>query len=131
MDKHPKINLQLKIWYEVQDEGEKISLFGEKKFELLKNIRNLGSINSAADKLGIDFKKAHDMIDDMNSKVHPEKLIISQRGRGKGSELTLFGEDLLTKYSQAMEKLNHCLEKLNENPSFQIQTNRKLDFLTD
>ena len=101
-----------KIWFEVETkDGDTVPLLGEQKIRLLKAIKETGSINKAAQSLGIDFKKAWQMIDSINEKLRPEKIIISSKGGKGGSRLTELGEEILAQYKELQEIFQRTLEE--------------------
>lgn len=113
MDDLNGLALNFKLWFSVDKDGESEPIFGEHKIQLLKQIEIAGSISAAASMLGLDYKKAHDMIDAMNLKVSPHKLVISERGRGKGTHLTRLATELISVYDDAIIEVLTALSKLN------------------
>ena len=101
-----------KIWFEIETkDGDTVPLLGEQKIRLLKAIKETGSINKAAQFLGIDFKKAWQMIDSINEKLRPEKIVVSSKGGKGGSRLTELGEEILAQYKELQEIFQRTLEE--------------------
>ena len=85
----------------------------EKRIELLKAIKNHGSISKAAKAVPMSYKAAWDAVDTMNNLSHTP--IVSRETGGKGgggTTLTRYGENLLTTYTILKEEQKRFLERL-------------------
>lgn len=100
MSKNTKdISLHLKI------QLGKYSFFGPGKILLLETIIEKGSISSAARKIGMSYRKAWNLVNDLN-KLSNKKLVITFTG-GKGAggaKITQDGELLINLYRRIEEK---------------------------
>ena len=72
---------------------------GPGKIRLLEAIRHTGSISQAARKLGMSYRRAWLLVDDLN-RCFREPVAITQPGgaRGGGAALTPFGAELIEHY---------------------------------
>jgi molybdate transport system regulatory protein len=72
---------------------------GPGKIGLLEAILKTGSISQAGRSLGMSYRRAWLLVDDLNS-CFREPVVTTQPGgaRGGGAVLTRFGRDLITKY---------------------------------
>jgi molybdate transport system regulatory protein len=72
---------------------------GPGKVLLLEAIRNSGSISQAGRSLGMSYRRAWLLVDDMN-RCFREPVVTAQPGgaQGGGAALTAFGEKLVHKY---------------------------------
>lgn len=84
------------------------------KTELLKAIRNTGSLNSAAKLRRISYQHAWVMINEMNQ-LAPEPMVIKQRGgnHGGGAAITPFGERILNEYDLILKQINKTVDQVN------------------
>ena len=92
------ISLKLKI------QLGKYSFFGPGKIFLLETIIETGSISSAAKKIGMSYRKAWKLIDDLN-KLSNKRLVITNTG-GKGA-----GGTKITEEGKSLIKLYRRIEK--------------------
>ena len=93
-------NLQLsyKIWLETSDQ---VGILGDRKCKLLKAIHETGSLNFAADKMGLSYRKTWgDLRKIENELGFP--LIISTRGgvTGGNTMLTLEGKIIMAAFEK-------------------------------
>jgi molybdate transport system regulatory protein len=72
---------------------------GPGKIRLLETIRDTGSISRAGRQLGMSYRRAWLLVDDMN-RCFREPVVTAQPGgkEGGGAALTEFGEDLVRGY---------------------------------
>lgn len=77
---------------------------GPGKIALLENIGETGSISAAGRAMAMSYKRAWDLIADMNA-MFREPVVTSQTGGkdGGGAKLTEFGQELIEQF-RAMEK---------------------------
>ena len=77
---------------------------GPGKVQLLEAVRELGSISAAARSMGMAYRHAWELIDDMNQCFRSPVVTGSSGGRaGGGATLTPFGEEVVRRF-RAMEK---------------------------
>ncbi len=76
---------------------------GPGKVALLEHIRATGSISAAGRAIGMSYKRAWDLVDDLN-RTFREPVVATRLGgtQGGGAALTPFGVDLIARY-RAME----------------------------
>jgi len=75
-------------------------IVGPGKVELLKAVRDTGSISAAARQLGMNYKRAWYLLDTLNKGFHQPVIEAAQGGRGGGgARLTALGETLITYYT--------------------------------
>lgn len=72
---------------------------GHGKIRLLEALREHGSISAAGRALGMSYKRAWDLISELNHSFS-EPVVTTQAGgqRGGGAELTVFGETIVAHY---------------------------------
>lgn len=84
--------------------GEEEHKLGPGKIQLLEAIREHGSISAAARSLGMAYRHAWELIDDLNRCFESPVIEASTGGRaGGGAEVTRFGDELIRRF-HAMEK---------------------------
>ncbi|HMR29971.1 MAG TPA: winged helix-turn-helix domain-containing protein [Geminicoccaceae bacterium] len=78
---------------------------GPGKVALLERIQSTGSISAAGRSIGMSYKRAWDLVDDLNQTFR-EPVVVTRLGgtQGGGAALTPFGADLVARY-RAMEAL--------------------------
>ncbi len=95
-DSSLKLRLRLKL-------GD-IILLGPGKADLLDAIRAAGSISAAARVMGMSYKRAWDLVNDMNVHFHQPVVAASFGGtKGGGAQLTPFGEEVLACYRRILD----------------------------
>ena len=103
-----KKELRLRCWIDI--DGEKF--FGPGPARLLELIEEEGSIAKAAKQMGMSYKKAWDIIDDLNSRGQ-KPYVTSRKGgkKGGGAELTETGKKVVSEYVTLTLTLNSIIEK--------------------
>lgn len=88
-------------------------LFGEGRMDLLKAVRETGSILQAAGKTGIQYKRAWVLLHDAEQRLGA-KLLFSDRGGagGGGTRITPLAENLLKIWEKSEEDFNSILDSL-------------------
>jgi molybdate transport system regulatory protein len=77
---------------------------GPGKVQLLEAVRQLGSISAAARSMGMAYRHAWELIDDMNQCFRSPVVTGTSGGRaGGGATLTPFGEEVVRRF-RSMEK---------------------------
>jgi molybdate transport system regulatory protein len=75
-------------------------IVGPGKIDLLKAVRDTGSISAAARTLGMNYKRAWYLLDTLNKGFHQPVIEAAKGGRGGGgARLTPLGERLIASYS--------------------------------
>lgn len=92
-----KAQVDGRIWFSMDGKP----LLGRGRVELLKGIRETGSISRAAKAMKMSYKAAWDAIDAINNACGCE-IVQSRPGgtRGGGSSLTAEGEQLLSRFDE-------------------------------
>lgn len=90
--------MQIKVKTWIEDENKNL-IFGSGKTEILEYIDITGSISKAAQKVGMNYKKAWTHIQILENYIEDE-LVITQKGRGEnsGSRLTPKAKELIELY---------------------------------
>ena len=96
------------LWIECEAEG----FFGPGRTELLQRVEQTGSINKAAKEMGMSYKKAWEMINELNTRA-TKPLVITQAGgkQGGGSMITDEAKSLIDFYQQLRKRFTAFLEK--------------------
>lgn len=108
-----KLTVGYKIWLEFHYDSENYPIIGENKIELLKKIVETGSIHSASEDLNLDFKKAYDMLTNIQDKLGDELLFYSERGRQGGTKVTMLARALIDAYDSINSIFAEFNEKIN------------------
>lgn len=79
-------------------------VFGPGKADLLHHIQQTGSISAAGRAMGMSYKRAWSLVEEMNS-AFKAPLVVSARGGagGGGAHLTPEGEEALQHYQAVLE----------------------------
>lgn len=103
-----KKEIRLRCWINIDG----VKFFGPGPAELLEWIDDVGSIAEAAKKMGMSYKKAWDMVDDLNTRGR-KPFVISRKGgeKGGGAVLTETGKKVVSRYRNLTGKLNAIVEK--------------------
>jgi molybdate transport system regulatory protein len=122
-DKYYDIFLDFSIWLKNINNQEIVS---EGCLILLSEIHNLGSIKLAAEKLGISYRKAWNMIADSESLLG-FKLVEKIRGGKEGGHTSLSteGENLINAYLELKEDIGLSIKKITK--KFFHKINQKTD----
>ena len=103
-----KKEIVVRCWIDIDG----VRFFGPGRADLLSLIDKVGSIAKAAKAMGMSYKKAWDMVDEMNTRGK-KPFVIARKGgeKGGGTELTETGRKMLAKYERLVIKLNAMIEK--------------------
>src|SRR4026209_2558383 len=103
-----KKEIRIRCWIDIDG----VRFFGPGRAELLSLIDDSGSIVKAARAMGMSYKKAWDMVDEMNTRGK-KPFVVARKGgdKGGGSELTDTARKMLSKYNKLMNKLNAIVDK--------------------
>ena len=101
------MEIKYKVWLE--KDGEVV--VGNGKVGLLEMVNDLGSIQKAAEKMGMSYRHAWGIIQKIE-KRSGFKLVETQVGgkEGGGARLTLQGNELLNQYSAFRKGLDEAVE---------------------
>jgi molybdate transport system regulatory protein len=106
-----KKEIRLRCWIDIDG----VKFFGPGRAELLELIEEEGSLSKAAKRMGMSYKKAWDMVDEMNTMGQKPLLIMRKGGeKGGGAELTDTGKKVVARYKTLMAKLDAVVEKESE-----------------
>jgi molybdate transport system regulatory protein len=99
---------RFRLWIDLNDE----KFFGPGRAELLQLIQQTGSISSAAKSMGMSYKKAWAMVDEMNS-MSAKPLVVPQKGgaHGGGTELTETGKKIVDSYQKLLVRIDNIVSK--------------------
>ncbi len=97
---------KIKIYYEKPS-------FGYGVCELMKRIKQLGSLSAACEDMGMAYSKGWKILKEAQKDMGIKLVSGSSGGvHGGGSYITDEGEELLIKYDQFYEEAKICLDKL-------------------
>ena len=100
--------IRLRCWI---DKGG-VKFFGPGRLEILELIEIEGSISKAAKRMGMSYKKAWDMVDDLNKRGQQPFVILRKGGeKGGGAEITESGKKIISDYRRLAKKLQSILEE--------------------
>jgi molybdate transport system regulatory protein len=103
-----KLSANGSLWIEIN--GARI--FGPGPVELLEYISETGSINQAARKMDMSYKKAWEIIARLNKNAASPLVITSQGGKqGGGSSVSKEAEELIAYYQQLRQRFQDFLDK--------------------
>jgi molybdate transport system regulatory protein len=96
------------IWLE----GNGTRFFGPGPVELLQLIEETGSINQAAKKMGMSYKKAWEIVSRLNEIVDSPMVITATGGeKGGGSSLSEEAKQMIEWYQSLREKFKKFMEQ--------------------
>ena len=106
-----KKDIRVRCWVDIDG----VKFFGPGRAELLELIEESGSISQAAKSMGMSYKKAWAMIDEMNT-LGQKPYVITQKGgqKGGGAEVTVTGKKVVVAYNTLMNKLQAIVNKETE-----------------
>ena len=95
-------SIKVKCWIETN--GDKF--YGPGPHELLQNIKAEGSLSKAAEKMQLSYRKAWDIVQQLN-KHSEEPLVILRKGgkTGGGAEVTIHAQEVMEAYNKLQKKL--------------------------
>ncbi len=97
------IKIETRVWLE----SESGFSFGPGQAELLKHIKELGSLRKAAERMGMSYRRAWGRLKKMEETSG--KTIVQKTGGNKlGFELAPFGEELAQRYEVWAEAVSAC-----------------------
>ena len=96
------------IWLE----GNGTRFFGPGPVELLRLIEETGSINQAAKKMGMSYKKAWEIVNRLNEKVGSPMVITATGGeKGGGSTISDEAKQMIVWYNSLRERFRKFIEQ--------------------
>lgn len=99
--------------------GRKGGYVGIGRVELLENIQRLGSISRAAKEMGMSYKKAWKLVDDLNQMSDKPLVLKAQGGKsGGGALLTEHGEQVVRSFKMVEEELVGFLKQASKKIEF-------------
>lgn len=102
-----RLRVRSKIWLELDGEP----FLGAGREQLLRLIHQRGSINAAAQELGLSYRKAWSQLKAMEDKLDQPMIARSKGGTGGGeSTLTAAALDLLDRYDRLCCGLNRHVD---------------------
>lgn len=106
-----RIELKMRCWIDI--DGKKF--FGPGRVQLLHMINEHGSLSKAAKEMGMSYRKAWAMVDDLNERGKTPFVILHKGGvSGGGAELTIEAAQLLQTYSELMHDLEQAIASKQE-----------------
>jgi molybdate transport system regulatory protein len=106
MEKH----VELKFSHWVYVDG--VKFFGPGRVQLLKLIGETGSISKAAKEMGMSYKKAWRMVDEMNTFGQSPYVVAHKGGQqGGGTELTERATKVIEAYAQLTKKIQTVIQE--------------------
>lgn len=103
-----KKTIRVRCWIDLDD----IKFFGPGRAELLLRIREEGSISQAAKSMGMSYKKAWGIVDQLNS-MRDKPMVVARKGGEKGgrSEVTEEGLKIVEEYLKLIKKIDEVVAK--------------------
>jgi len=87
-----------------------VILLGPGKTDLLQAIDRTGSISAAARAMGMSYKRAWQLVDEMNRHLNKPVVVAAFGGsHGGGAHLTPFGQEVLCRYRRMLTSLETAL----------------------
>lgn len=106
--------MSYQIKYKVWIEADQQTFLGSGRIRLLKAVEELGSLNKAAKKLNISYKKAWDLIKSVNDTADKPMTATTTGGRGGGGmTLTDYGKKMMEQYEHLNAKTQAFMQQQN------------------
>ncbi len=101
-------SIKFRIWIT----GKEGTFLGQGRVDLLKKIRDLGSITEAAKSMKMSYRQAWKLIQSMNAQSQTPLVLTETGGSGGGgSKISSSGLEAIKAFDQLQEKINLLLEK--------------------
>jgi molybdate transport system regulatory protein len=102
--------IKSRIWIE----GEDGMFLGNGRVNLLKAIKETGSLSKAAKQMKLSYKKAWNLLDSVNKNAKEPVVHTATGGKdGGGAEVTPYGKELIRKFEQVNNDTIAFLNKQN------------------
>ncbi len=96
------VTIRVRCWVDIDG----VKFFGPGRADLLQRVLDYGSITKAAHSMGMSYKKAWAMIDDMNSMAKSAYVITNKGGaKGGGAEVTEAGKHAIATFNKVNDKI--------------------------
>lgn len=97
-----KVEIRLRHWVYIDDK----KFLGPGRIELLEYIQETGSISKAAKNMGLSYKKAWTLVDEMNT-YGKTPYVVTQKGgtKGGGTVVTETGKQVMAAYKTLNDHL--------------------------
>jgi molybdate transport system regulatory protein len=103
--------IRVRCWVDVDG----VKFFGPGRAELLEYIQESGSIAKAAKSMGMSYKKAWDMVEELNTKGKSPFVITHKGGQqGGGAEITETGKKAVAAFRKLNKRIQAIAEKESE-----------------
>ncbi len=101
----------------VRNDG--VRFLGATQTELIREIKQTGSLSGAAKKLKISYQHAWTMIAEMN-RIAPQPIVSKQRGgaNGGGACVSEYGERILLEYQIIEDQVKNLIRQINAEINF-------------
>ncbi|MDO4723314.1 MAG: LysR family transcriptional regulator [Comamonadaceae bacterium] len=97
--------MQSQIKFRLRIYRDEVIAMGPGKVELLEAIRDAGSISAAARRLGMSYRRAWLLVDELNGALRePAVCTVTGGAHGGGARLTPLGLQLVAHYRAAEDK---------------------------
>lgn len=101
------MDAKVKVW--IEDENRNL-LFGDGKTQVLELIEQTGSIKEAAEKVGMNYKKAWSHVKILQENIQDELVIVNKGNQG-GTKLTPKAKELIDAYKLLKDDVNIYAQK--------------------
>ncbi len=102
---------KIKVW--IEDERQNL-LFGGGKTQVLEFIGQTGSIKEAAERVGMNYKKAWNHVKILQENIQDE-LVVVNKGSGGGTKLTPKAQELIEAYKTLRDDVNsYAIKRFEE-----------------
>ena len=103
--------LKIRCWIDI--DGKKF--FGPGRAQLLIMIDKNGSLSKAAKEMGMSYRKAWAMVEDMNQRGRQPYVELHKGGiQGGGAELTEAGKKALSTFQKMNDKITQTVQQHSE-----------------
>lgn len=103
--------LKIRCWIDI--DGKKF--FGPGRAQLLMMIDKNGSLSKAAKEMGMSYRKAWSMVEDMNLRGQQPYVELHKGGtKGGGAELTETGKKVLSTFLKMNDKITATVQQHTE-----------------
>lgn len=103
--------LKIRCWIDI--DGKKF--FGPGRAQLLIMIDKNGSLSKAAKEMGMSYRKAWAMVEDMNQRGKQPYVELHKGGtQGGGAELTETGKKVLATFQKMNDKITQTVQQHSE-----------------